>query len=272
MKNALVKASRRSEGMVEIRMCRLLAAIAIATVMMVGIGRRTIAGGPGELQECRSRRFPAVRSLHLLRVLYFRASDRAGADRYSGRAGTGRVRQLRSERQFWLATPAAADEFFDDVFLELCGGDTLFGFERAVPIAFHDSEPAVERRKWTVTLTGGAQDTTLAEYLFQPSGLSVLSQLPATTDDLAAAFSIGQFSNSQMASMLTGASMLQSPARGLLLGNRVLSYSANAGLNYAHSSRLSFHFAAFSAGGQNPDGRAKRHSATEVRPCRAASV
>lgn len=106
-------------------------------------------------------------------------------------------------------------------------------------------------RKWTLFLTGAAQDSTLAEFLYQPSALSVLTQLPATFDDLAAAFSIGQFSNSQMASMLTGASMLESPARGLLLGNRVLSYTANLGLNYAASSRLSFHFAALSAGGQN---------------------
>src|ERR1019366_10664034 len=93
--------------------------------------------------------------------------------------------------------------------------------------------------------------------------LSVLSQLPATFDDLAAAFSIGQFSNAQMASMLTGASMLESPARGLLLGNRVLSYSANAGLNYAHSSRLSFHFASFSAGGQNRGGGQRRNPPEE---------
>ncbi len=108
--------------------------------------------------------------------------------------------------------------------------------------------------KWTFTLAGTAQDATLAEFLYQPSALSVLSQLPSTFDDLAAAFSIGQFSNAQMASMFTGASMQESPARGLLLGNRVLSYSANAGLNYARSSRLSFHFASFSAGGQNRRG------------------
>src|ERR1039457_1150172 len=106
-------------------------------------------------------------------------------------------------------------------------------------------------RKWSFTLTGAAQDSTLAEFMYQPSALSVLTQLPATFDDLAAAFSIGQFSNAQMASTLTGAGMLESPARGLLLGNRVLSYSANVGLNYAYSSRLSFHFASFSAGGQN---------------------
>ena len=109
-------------------------------------------------------------------------------------------------------------------------------------------------RKWSFSLTGAAQDSTMAEFMYQPSALSVLSQLPASFDDLAAAFSIGQFSNTQMASMLTGASMLESPTRGLLLGNRVLSYSASAGLNYAHSSRLSFHFASFSAGGQNRRG------------------
>jgi hypothetical protein len=108
--------------------------------------------------------------------------------------------------------------------------------------------------KWTFTMTGSAQDSTLAEFMQQPSALSVLSQLPASFNDLAAAFSVGQFSNAQMASTLTGASLMASPASGLLLGNRVLSYSGNAGLNYARSSRLSFHFASFSAGGQSRRG------------------
>jgi hypothetical protein len=108
--------------------------------------------------------------------------------------------------------------------------------------------------KWTFTMTGTAQDSTLAEYMQQPSALSVLSQLPASFTDLAAAFSVGQFSDAQIASALTGASMMESPARGLLLGNRVLSYSGNVGLTYAHSSRLSLHFASLSAGGQNRSG------------------
>jgi hypothetical protein len=82
----------------------------------------------------------------------------------------------------------------------------------------------------------------------------VVSQLPATFDDLAAALSIGQFSNAQTASMLTGAPVLESPARSLLLGDRVLSYSAQAALNYAHSSRLRFHFASFAAAGQHRTG------------------
>src|SRR4029077_17058111 len=47
-------------------------------------------------------------------------------------------------------------------------------------------------------------------------------------------------------------------ARSLLLGDRVLSYSAQASLSYAHSSRLSFHFGSFSAGGQNRPGSQSR--------------
>jgi len=108
--------------------------------------------------------------------------------------------------------------------------------------------------KWTFSLAGSAQDSTQSEFLHQPTGLSVLSQLPATIDDLAAAFSIGQFSSSQIASMFTGANIVESPARSLLLGNKVLSYSGTAGLNYAYSSRLSFHFATVSAGGQSRRG------------------
>ena len=37
MKNALVRALRRTEGMAEIKMCRVLAHIAIATGMMAGM-------------------------------------------------------------------------------------------------------------------------------------------------------------------------------------------------------------------------------------------
>ena len=105
--------------------------------------------------------------------------------------------------------------------------------------------------KWTLNITGTAQDSELAQFIFQPTGLGVLSQTPGTFDDLAAAFAIGQFSNAQMAAALTGAPVLESPARSLLLGTRVLSYAAQASMNYAYSSRLSFHFASLAAGGQN---------------------
>jgi hypothetical protein len=107
------------------------------------------------------------------------------------------------------------------------------------------------RRKWTLAVSGGAQDSTLPQFIYAPSNLSVLSQVPATFNDLAASFSIGQFSSSQVASMLSGAPSLDTPARSLLLGNRVLSYSAQASIAYAATSRLSFHFGSFAAAGQH---------------------
>ena len=109
-------------------------------------------------------------------------------------------------------------------------------------------------QKWTLVLSGGVSDSTAVQYLYQPSNVALMTQVPATMDDLAAAFKLGQFSSNQVASMLTGAPLLDNPARNLLLGARILTYSGQASLNYAHSSRLSFHFAAFTAAGQNRTG------------------
>jgi len=105
--------------------------------------------------------------------------------------------------------------------------------------------------KWTASLSMTGSDMTTAQFLFQPTNASLISQSSATFDDLAAAFNIGQFSNSQIASMLTSMPVLESPSRSFLLGDRVLNYGANGSLNYAHSSRLSFHLSSFSAAGQH---------------------
>lgn len=105
--------------------------------------------------------------------------------------------------------------------------------------------------KWTLSATATGSDITTTQFLFQPSNTSVISQTPASFDDLAAAYSIGQFSSSQVASMLTGAPSLESPARSLLLGDRVLSYAGQVSLTYAKSSRLTFHVSSFTAAGQS---------------------
>jgi hypothetical protein len=105
--------------------------------------------------------------------------------------------------------------------------------------------------KWTLNLTASGMDNSLAQYLFQPSSVSVLTQVPASFDDLAAAVAVGQFSNAQVASLLTGAPVMQLPGRSTLASERILSYSAQAGLDYALSPRLRFHFAGFAAAGQN---------------------
>src|SRR5262249_28802734 len=103
--------------------------------------------------------------------------------------------------------------------------------------------------RWMLTLSGGGGDTTTAQFLYQPSYASQLVQAAPTFDDLAAAFSVGRFSSNQVASVLTSAPSLESPARTLLLGDRILSYSGQISLAYARSSRLSFHLSSFTAAG-----------------------
>ena len=105
-------------------------------------------------------------------------------------------------------------------------------------------------QKWSVSLSGSGSDSSIEQYLFQPTSLGVISQIPTTFDNLAAAFGAGQFTNTQAASMLTGAPIPQTAARTLLLGDRVLSYSATASLVYTASPRLQFHFSSFAAAGQ----------------------
>ncbi len=104
--------------------------------------------------------------------------------------------------------------------------------------------------KWLLNLSGSAQDSTQVEYLNQPSSLSVVSQLPLTFDDLAASFSISHFTNTQTATALFSSPQFESPARNLLVGTRLVTYSGQIGLTYAHSSRLSFQFTGFTAAGQ----------------------
>jgi hypothetical protein len=104
--------------------------------------------------------------------------------------------------------------------------------------------------KWILTFNGSGADSTIAQYLFNPGALNVITQVPATFDDLAAAFAAGQFSSSQAASILTGAPLMQAAGRSLLVGNRILSYTGRAGVEYTASSRLHFHFGSFAAAGQ----------------------
>jgi hypothetical protein len=111
------------------------------------------------------------------------------------------------------------------------------------------------RSKWAVSLTAAADIRTFAQYLFQPQPVSVLSQLPGSAGDLAAAYSIGAFSSDQAAATLSGSQLMAtSGVADLIMANRVLFYQGQASASYAHSSRLSLNFSSFSAGGQQSFG------------------
>ena len=110
------------------------------------------------------------------------------------------------------------------------------------------------RAKWQVSVGASGDLRTYAQYVFQPTSLGVISQVPASFDDLAAAFSIGQYSGPQAASMLAGTQLMAAPERTLLMGDRVLTYQAQASATYQISSRLSLQFSSFTAGGQSTIG------------------
>lgn len=105
--------------------------------------------------------------------------------------------------------------------------------------------------KWSMSLSATGQYSTLAQYIFNPSTLSTLAQTSASFDNLAAASSIGSFSDPQSAAALTAAPAISTPVSSLLIGDRVLTYGGQASLTYSPSPRLSFSFSSVSAGGQN---------------------
>jgi len=103
--------------------------------------------------------------------------------------------------------------------------------------------------KWTGSISAAGQDYSLSQSLFQPSSLSVTSQMTSTFNDFAAAFGLGTFSSSQVQSLFQNA-YLESAIRSGLLGGKVLSYDGRASLSYAYSPHLHVYFDAFAAGGQ----------------------
>jgi hypothetical protein len=252
-KNALLNNSRRTDGMAEIKMCRLLAHVAIAACLTAGIV-------PAQsLTDQVNFRQAALGGFRLYGVSVFSGYSTSAYPLGSAQIAPAGLKELGGSVNYGASASLGWQHHRKSTDFSLLYSLTYAGVTRYSELNAPSQSLSITvtqqlSPKWTFSLTGAGQDSTQAEFLHQPTGLSVLSQLPGTMDDLAAAFSIGQFSNNQIASMFTGANMLESPTRGLLLGNRVLSYSGNVGLNYVHSSRLSFHFATFSAGGQNRRG------------------
>jgi hypothetical protein len=124
--------------------------------------------------------------------------------------------------------------------------------------AFSDHLSLSARRSLTprlqFTLSASGSDTTFAEFVFTPT--TALTQSSSSLDDMAAAGSAGQFTSTQAADTLSGSPALESPNSVALLGNHVLSYSAQAGMTYSATQRLRFSFGSVSAGGQHVGGNA----------------
>jgi hypothetical protein len=97
-------------------------------------------------------------------------------------------------------------------------------------------------QKWTVGFSANAGVSNFDQFLFSPTVFGGLVSAPATFDDLTKGVLAGKYTNDQLASLLTGAPVVESPAQFLFYGNRMFTSSARTSLSYAHSQRLSFTF------------------------------
>ena len=113
----------------------------------------------------------------------------------------------------------------------------LNAFSHALSITTHKRQRV--GAKWQTNFSLMANYQTLTQFLFSQTGLATITSAPATFDDLANGVVTGQFSNDQIATLLTGASLPGSAAEIALYGDRAINAAAQAGFTYAHSSRLS---------------------------------
>ncbi len=105
--------------------------------------------------------------------------------------------------------------------------------------------------RWMFNTSVGSTLTSLDQALLSPTALSRITSVPSTFDDLASAMVNGRYTNVELASILTGASLPVSPTTIGFYGTRVFSSVAQAGLSYSISPRLNFHVNAMGSRSQN---------------------
>jgi hypothetical protein len=89
--------------------------------------------------------------------------------------------------------------------------------------------------RWTATVFAWASQQTMMQYLFEPESFGTAAQSSVPVQDF----------------LRGSATVLESPAQSLLLGERIVRYSADAELTYSLSPRAEFYLSSFSAAGQN---------------------
>src|SRR5262249_32176474 len=98
----------------------------------------------------------------------------------------------------------------------------------------HDLGP-----RWKVDGSAVADVSNITDSLFRPSIFRQAADLPQGFEEIATAILGGSLSNQDLAAMLTGTPVLDSPTRTIFFGNRLFNASLHAGLSFQKSSRFS---------------------------------
>lgn len=106
-----------------------------------------------------------------------------------------------------------------------------------------------DRMRVFFAATGGLME--FDQTLFSPTRFAVMTQTPRNFDDLLNGVLAGRFNNDQIASLLTGTPIVESPAQLLLYGNRLLTFGATLGASYNLSARTTFTIQGQGARSQN---------------------
>ena len=93
--------------------------------------------------------------------------------------------------------------------------------------------------KSRVFFSASALETSLDQLLLSPTGLGQVAGAPGTAQDLSGTLLGNDTGNGQLQSLVSGISLTDSLARGLVYGDRLFTASAHAGLSYNYSTRLS---------------------------------
>ena len=96
--------------------------------------------------------------------------------------------------------------------------------------------------RWNLGFSVSGDLSNFEGFLFSPTVFSNVASVPANFADLSAAI-LGQSStNTQLASILNSAPVVESPARTLLYGERMFTSATRASLSYSYSRRFSVNF------------------------------
>lgn len=96
--------------------------------------------------------------------------------------------------------------------------------------------------RWKFGFSASADLSNLSEFLFTPTVFANVAAVPVSFNDLASAVLTGTYTNAELASLLTGAPLVESPARNLFFGDRMFTSAAQASLTFAPRPRLSVRF------------------------------
>ena len=155
------------------------------------------------------------------------AGEGLGAEEYVGAAASLGWYHRGPNGQFSVSYSASYDRRLH--YVDLSGLSQFLSFQGVRRIS----------RRWDYSMGGAVSDLDYAQFLFTPNLFSQFASTPGTFQDLSEALLEGKYTSSQLASLLTGAPVLDTPARSLLFGNRVFNASITNSLTYHATGRLS---------------------------------